>query len=179
MKHLLYFLILVNTINCIAQETKIETIEKLCEKYNNNTPGCAIGVVKDGKIIYQKGFGLSCLDYSVPNDINTKFFIGSITKQFTGACIAYLITENKVNSNDDIRKYIPEFPFYGDTIKVKNLLHHTSGIKNYEVAMDLSGIGFENYFNNFDYLLKLIAKQNNLDFKPNTKFSYSNSNYTL
>lgn len=178
MKISLYIIILLVFSNSMFSQNT-NSIEKLCEKYNESTPGCAIGVVKDGELIYQKGFGLSCLDYSVYNDINTKFFIGSITKQFTGACIAYLILENKVNPNDDIRKYIPKFPFYGDTIRVKNLLHHTSGIKNYEVAMDLSGIGFENYFNNFNYLLKLISKQNKLDFKPDTKFSYSNSNYTL
>jgi CubicO group peptidase (beta-lactamase class C family) len=180
MKRFLYLLLFsIFTISGSSQNSKIEKIEKFFEKYNDNTPGCAIGVVKDGELIYQKGFGSSCLDYSVPNNINTKFFIGSITKQFTGACIAYLVLEEKVNANDDIRKYIPEFPFYGDTIRVKNLLHHTSGIKNYETAMDMSGIQFDNYYSDYNHLLKLIINQSHLDFKPNTKFSYSNSNYTL
>jgi CubicO group peptidase (beta-lactamase class C family) len=167
------------TINSLSQNNKLESIEQLLKKYNNNTPGCAIGVVKDGEFIYQKGFGMSSLDYSVSNDINTKFFIGSITKQFTGACIAYLILEEKLNPNDDIRKYIPEFPFHGDTIKIENLIHHTSGIKNYEVSMDISGIWFDDDYCDYNYLLKLIINQSNLDFKPNSKFSYSNSNYTL
>ena len=180
MKRLLYLLIFsVFTITVSSQNSKIDTLERFFDNYNDNTPGCAIGVVKDGVLIYQRGFGSSCLDYSVPNDTNTKFFIGSITKQFTGACIAYLILEEKLNPNDDIRKYIPEFPFYGDTIRVKNLIHHTSGIKNYETAMDLSGLGFDSYSSNYNHILRLIFNQANLDFKPNKKFSYSNSNYTL
>jgi CubicO group peptidase (beta-lactamase class C family) len=180
MKRLLYLLIFsAFTISVSSQNSKIDTLERFFDNYNVNTPGCDIGVVKDGELIYQRGFGSSCLDYSVPNDANTKFFIGSITKQFTGACIAYLILEEKLNPNDDIRKYIPEFPFYGDTIRVKNLLHHTSGIKNYETAMDLSGIGFDSYSSNYNHILRLIFNQANLDFKPNKKFSYSNSNYTL
>lgn len=180
MKRFLYILFLsIYTISVFSQNSKVDAVEKLLEKYTDNTPGCAIGVVKDGEFIYQKGFGMSCLDYSIPNDINTKFFIGSITKQFTGACIAYLILEEKISPNDDIRKYIPEFPFYGDTIRIKNLIHHTSGIKNYELALDLSGIWFDDYYSDYNHLLKLIINQSSLDFKPNIKFSYSNSNYTL
>ena len=180
MKRYLYLLILsIYSISVYSQDSKVDMLEELLEKYTDNTPGCAIGVVKDGEFIYQKGFGMSCLDYSISNDINTKFFIGSITKQFTGACIAYLILEEKLNPNDDIRRYIPEFPFYGDTIRVKNLIHHTSGIQNYELALDLSGIWFDDFYDDKNHLLKLIINQNNLDFKPNAKFSYSNSNYTL
>lgn len=180
MKRYLYILLLsIYSISGFTQDSIVDTIEKLLEQYSYNTPGCAIGVVKDGELIYQKGFGMSSLDYSIHNDINTKFFICSISKQFTGACIAHLISEEKLNPNDDIRKHIPEFPFYGDTIMIKNLIHHTSGIKNYELAMDLLGIWFDEFYDEYNHLLQLIINQGDVDFKPNAKFSYSNSNYTL
>lgn len=162
-----------------SQNERIESIDKLFEKYNEGAPGCAIGVVKNGELIYQKGFGSANLDYKIPNNKHTEFMIGSLTKQFTGACIAILMSEKKINLNDDIRKYLPEFPFYNDTIRVSNLLYHTSGIKNYEIAMDMSGIGFNEIYDDYDHLLQLIYNQSNLIFTPGTKYSYSNSNYTL
>ncbi|MCG8697869.1 MAG: beta-lactamase family protein, partial [Bacteroidales bacterium] len=180
MKNTLVLLFLITTIsNILSQYQQIETIDKLFEQYNENTPGCAVGVVQNGEIIFQKGYGSACLNYSIQNNPSTKFLIGSLTKQFTGACIAMLIAENKLKLDDDIRKYIPEFPFYGDTIKISNLLFHTSGIKNYEIAMGMSGIGFDELYKDYNHLLNLIYSQSTLVFKPNTKYAYSNSNYTL
>jgi len=179
MKKIVILILLTFTIYSVySQNETIEPIDKFLEKYNKETPGGVIGVVKSGKIIYQKEFGSANLDYTFPNKVNTKFMIGSLTKQFTGACIAMLMTECKVNLDDDIRKYLPEFPFYGDTIRIKNLLYHTSGIKNYGIAMKMSGIINEVY-NDYDHLLHLIYSQSSLVFKPGTKYSYSNSNYTL
>jgi CubicO group peptidase (beta-lactamase class C family) len=180
MKKILISALLILTLNNVfSQIETIESIDNLFKNYNLNTPGCAIGVVKNGKLIYQKGFGSASLEYSIPNNLNIKFMIGSLTKQFTGACIAMLMTENKIKLDDDIRKYIPEFPFYGDTIRIRNLLYHNSGIKNYEIAMEMSGIGFNEIFDNYDHLLNLIYHQSSLVFKPDSKYSYSNSNYTL
>jgi len=149
-------LLFFTTYIVFSQNEKIESVDKLFEKYNENAPGCAIGVVKNRELIYQKGFGSANLDYKIPNNEHTNFMIGSLTKQFTGACIAILMTENKLNLDDDIRKYLPEFPFYGDTLRVSNLLYHTSGIKNYEIAMDMSGIGFNEIYDDYDHLLHLI-----------------------
>lgn len=178
-KNIILTLLIFMTNIVFSQSEMIESVEKLFEKYSENTPGCAIGVVKNGELIYQKGFGSANLDYLIPNNKHSKFMIGSLTKQFTGACIAILMAENKLNLDDDIRKYLPEFPFYNDTIRVSNLLYHTSGIKNYEIAMDMSGIGFNEIYDDYDHLLQLIYNQSSLVFKPGTKYSYSNSNYTL
>lgn len=162
-----------------SQKNKIKEIDYLYEKYNGNTPGCAIGVIKNGKLIYTKGYGSACLDYKNPITADTKFLIGSITKQFTGACIAMLITENKIKINDDIRKYISEFPFYGDTIRISHLLYHTSGIKDYGITMQMAGINLDDHYQDYNDLLSLILNQSNTVFKPGEKYLYSNSNYTL
>lgn len=162
-----------------SNENKVKEIDKLFDKYNKNTPGCAITIFKDGKCVFMKGYGSAYLETQSPIMPDTKFLIGSVTKQFTGACIAMLIVEKKVKMDDDIRKYIPEFPYYGDTVRISHLLYHTSGIKDYGITMLMKGIKLDDFYQDYDDLINLILNQSNVIFKPGEQFMYSNSNYTL
>jgi CubicO group peptidase (beta-lactamase class C family) len=140
--------------------------------------GCAVGVVKDGKLIYKRGVGLANLTYDVPNTPTMLFEVASTTKPFTAMAIALLAEQGKLSLDDDVRKYIPELPQYGDTITIRHLLHHTSGLREYEALIFFSGRGNENAHSEKE-MLNLIARQKNINFKPGSKYQYTNSGFLL
>ncbi len=144
----------------------------------NDMPGCAIGVVKDGRLVYKRGFGMANLDYDVPNTPSTLFNLASASKPFTAFCIALLAQQGKLSLDDDIRKYVPEMPKYDETITIRHLLHHTSGIREYQALIFFGGVNVDNALND-KAVLNMLARQKNLSFKPGAKHQYSNSNYHL
>src|SRR5579862_6942763 len=95
------------------------------------SPGCALAVYRDGRILYSKGYGLANIEENVAITPQTVFDIGSTSKQFTAASILLLEQQGKLSVQDDIRKYVPEIPDYGHKITILNLLNHTSGIRDY------------------------------------------------
>ena len=115
-------------------------IDKLFTPWNQpNTPGCAVGIFKRGEIVYAKGFGIANLENNAPIAPDTKFDIASISKQFTAAAIVVLNQRGKVSLDDDVRKFIPELPSYGRTITIRHLIHHTSGLRDYDTLLSLHG----------------------------------------
>ena len=135
----------------------------------------AMLVMQKGKVIYKKAFGMADKEWNVPNTVNTKFRIGSVTKQFTATCILQLAEQGKLSIDDKLSKYIPDYP-KGDSITIHMLLNHTSGIKNYtdlpefwpKAVLPLS----------IDSMIALF-KNEPLDFSPGTKWNYSNSGFFL
>lgn len=143
-----------------------------------NSPGVALGVIKDGKLIYKRGYGMANLENNIPITSETAFYIGSTSKQFTAMCIALLEEEGKISVEADIRKYLPEMPQYEKTITVRHLIHHLSGIRDYLTLWELSGRNFADSYPE-EEALALIARQKSLIFTPGEQYSYSNSNYFL
>jgi CubicO group peptidase (beta-lactamase class C family) len=144
----------------------------------NDMPGCAVGAVRDGRLVYKRAFGMANLDYDVPNTTSTLFNLASSSKPFTAASIALLAQQGKLSLDDDIRKYLPEMPKYDDTITIRHLIHHTSGIREYQALVTFGGLGTDNAYSDKD-ILNMLARQKNISFKPGTKHQYSNSNYHL
>lgn len=144
-----------------------------------DTPGCAIAAVYDGKIVYDHGYGMANLDYQIPIAPTSIFYIASDSKQFTAFSIALLAEEEKISLSDAITKYIPELPagVYG-RVTVANLVHHTSGVRDYWGLRELSGQTPDAPFSQKDFLA-LMANQTELNFAPGEKFLYSNSGYAL
>ncbi len=142
------------------------------------SPGCALGVIRDGHFIYQKGYGMANLDHNIPISVTTTFYIASTSKQFTAMSIALLARSGKISLDDDIRKYLPEIPQYQSPITIRHLIYHTSGIRDYLDLTGLSGRRTEDV-NTDDDFIKVIARQKNLNFKPGEKYLYSNSGYFL
>ena len=140
-------------------------------------PGCAAGVIKQGELIYAKGFGNGDLEHGSPLTTDSLFYIASTTKQFTAASVALLILQNRIGLDDDIRRYVPEMPNYDAPITVRDLIHHTSGIRDYFELVALAGRGDDSFDNAF--VVRLIARQKSLLFSPGSQFRYSNSNYIL
>jgi CubicO group peptidase (beta-lactamase class C family) len=144
---------------------------------SSETPGGVVGVIQDGMIIFEKAYGLADFETKTPNTTSTLFNLGSTSKQFTAAAILLLSRQKKLSLQDDIRKYLPDFPDYGYKITIENLVHHTSGIKSSDVLCLMAGTLFSKDNHEGDY--SLITRQKSLNFKPGDEFLYSNSGYIL
>jgi CubicO group peptidase (beta-lactamase class C family) len=166
----------------IAVAQSVDTlrqIDNLFSHWNNATPGGSVAVERDGKIIYHKAFGLSDLEYNVPNTIETIFEGGSLSKQFTAMAALLLVSEGKLSLQDDVRKYVPELPSYPGTITIQHLLNHTSGLKDWGVIGSIEGWPRTTRVYTQELALQIICRQRSLNFYPGNEYSYSNSNYSL
>lgn len=153
-------------------------LDSLFAPYTSQTPGAAVAIVKDGKVVFQKGYGMADLDHDIPITPQTVFNIASVSKQFTAFAIYLLASEGRISLEDDVRKYITELPDYRTVIKVKHLLGHTSGLRDQAAIGSLAG-NRSGDVSTPEQVLKLIAKQGNLNFTPGTAFGYCNTGYTL
>lgn len=144
----------------------------------SDSPGCALGVVRDGTLVYRRGYGMANLDYGIPNSPRMVYYVGSVSKQFTAAAIALLAAEGRLSLDDPVRKHIPELPDYGQPLTIRHLVHHTSGIRDIYALMDLAGIRMEDVFPD-EEMLALITAQKRLNFVPGSEYLYSNSGYWL
>jgi CubicO group peptidase (beta-lactamase class C family) len=156
-------------------------IDSLFAKWDKpDSPGCAVGVLRDGQFVYEHGYGMANLDYDIPNSPRMVYYIASDSKQFTAAAIGLLVLDGKLSLDDDIRKYLPEVPdyskLYGVPITVSDLVHHTSGLRDIFTLMGLAGIRAENVMTD-DSSMALIARQKEHNFKPCTEYLYSNTGY--
>lgn len=153
-------------------------IDSLYAAYTPQTPGAAVAVVKDGKVVFLKGYGMADLDHDIPITPQTVFNIASVSKQFTAFAIYLLASEGRISLEDDVRKYITELPDYHTVIRVKHLLGHTSGLRDQAAIWSLAGNRLAD-ISTTEQILKLIARQRNLNFTPGTAFGYCNTGYTL
>jgi CubicO group peptidase (beta-lactamase class C family) len=155
------------------------SIDGLFHQWNKlSSPGCAVGVVRNDSLIVAKGYGMANLEYGVPITPETVFHMASVAKQFTAYSIILLEKQKKLSLDDDIHKYLTWFPDLKETITIRNLLNHSSGIRDQWEMLVTAGTRLDDVITQ-DQILKILAKQQALNFKPGTDWSYSNSNYTL
>jgi CubicO group peptidase (beta-lactamase class C family) len=153
-------------------------VDEVFSFVERDAPGCALGVARDGKLAYGRGYGLANLDWGIPLTTSTVFDIGSTSKQFTSTALALLEMDGILSLDDEVRKWIPELPDYGSPITIRHLLNHTSGIRDYLTLMSLAGFEFANVFDEMDGV-ELITRQKALNFEPGSEYLYSNSGYLL
>ncbi len=152
-------------------------IDEVFAPYNRtDSPGCAVGVIQDGRLTFARGYGMASLELGVPNTPQTVFYIGSTSKQFVAAAAVLAEMDGYLSLDDDIRDYVPEIPDYGHTITIRHLIHHTSGLRDYLSLMAMGGWPYENVYTDA-WTLDLIARQRALNFEPGTTSLYSNSGY--
>jgi len=159
-----------------GQRDDIDTIFAAWDR--PDSPGCALGVVEDGELTYERGYGSANLDWQIPIATDTVFYVGSVSKQFTAASIALLAQDGLISLDDDIRGYFPEMPAYDRPITVRHLVHHTSGVRDIYTLMALAGIRLEDVFSD-EEAIALIAAQEETNFPPGEEYLYSNSGYFL
>lgn len=143
-----------------------------------DSPGCALGVIQDGKLVYARGYGQASLEHSVPITSRTIFDIGSTSKQFTAASIGLLVQDGKLRLEEEIHEWVPELAPWDDDVTLDHMLHHTSGIPDYLGLLSRAGHETEDLTTPAQ-ALELLAKVDKLSFTPGARFEYSNSNYFL
>ena len=169
-----------------ARRTDAQRVDSLSAKVDavfarwdrKDSPGCAVSVVHDGQVVHTRGYGMADLEHDIPITPSTVFYIGSDSKQFTGAVMALLAKDGRISLDDDVRKYVPELPKYEAPITIRQLLHHTSGLRDYYTLRDLAGQPADGVFGDAE-ILELITRQRELNFTPGSQHLYSNSGYFL
>lgn len=181
MKIILSILLLFVSIASFGQTDITNKIDSLLKAKVESEfePGITIGIVKGDKLTYHNSVGYMNLEYNIPYNDSTIFGLASVTKQFTSACIGVLEAQGKLSVNDDVRKYIPELEYHSDTIKIKHLLNHTSGIRNHNVLLDLRGFDYEHQGYTNKMIQELMFRQEGVNNRPGAKMLYSNTNYVL
>lgn len=142
------------------------------------SPGCALGVIRDGEFVYRRGYGLASLEYNVPLDADSVFRVGSVSKQFVAMLVLLLEEEGTLSLDDDVRRWIPELPDFGERIAVADLVYHTSGLRDYLELMALAGYRDQDYYTATE-LLAMLSRQRQLNFSPGARHLYSNTGYFL
>ena len=143
-----------------------------------NAPGCALAIYRDGAIVFARGYGMANLEFGVALSPRTVFDIGSTSKQFSAYSIGMLAREGKLSLDDPVRKHFPEMGAYADRITVRNLVQHTSGLRDYLTLMWLAGYRFDDVTDDQD-ALKLIVRQKAANFTAGSEWLYSNTGYFL
>ncbi|MEO7964712.1 MAG: serine hydrolase domain-containing protein [Gemmatimonadaceae bacterium] len=143
------------------------------------SPGCIVGVDRPGVPFFAKGYGMANLEYDVPLTAQSISESGSVAKQFTAAAVALLQLDGKLSLDDDIRKYLPEVPDFGARITIRNLLTHTSGLRDQWALLGLLGRGPGQQVHTMDIILDLVTHQRELNFPPGSEYLYSNTGYVL
>ena len=155
-------------------------IYRLFASYDKpDSPGFVVGIVYEGNIVFNQGFGQATLEHFSPITPNTVFDVGSMAKQFVGMAIALLEEHGKLSINDKIQKYLPEYPEYAQEIHLSNLLYHTSGIRNYTVLAYYTKGYHESDAITEEEVYDLLVRLRSLNFNPGERWEYSDSNYFL
>ncbi|MFL5612884.1 MAG: serine hydrolase domain-containing protein [Gemmatimonadaceae bacterium] len=162
-----------------AQDPAPAKIDAIFSRFDHrDSPGCILAVSRAGKISYQKGYGMADLERDVPITPASIFHVASISKQFTAMSILLLEEQGKLSIDDDVRKYIPELPDYGKRITLRNLVNHTSGIRDQWTLLELAGWREDDLITEDD-VMWAVTRQRALNFEPGAEYLYSNSGFTL
>ena len=153
-------------------------IDAVFADFGATTPGCAVGVVRGGVLVFGRGYGMANLEHGIPITTRSVFRTGSVSKQFTGAVVAIASLDGHVSLEDPLRKWIPELPDYGSPLTLLHALNHTSGLRDYLTLMRLRGLRGSDYYTG-EELIAVQAAQAELNFDPGAEYLYSNSGYYL
>jgi CubicO group peptidase (beta-lactamase class C family) len=158
----------------------IARIDRIFERWNSGeTPGCAVGVARDGSLALARAWGMADLEHGIPNSPATVFEAGSVSKQFTAAALLLLVQQGRLSLDDDVRTHVPELPDYGPAIRIRHLLNHTSGLRDWGSVAAIGGWSRSQRTHTHDHVLDILSRQRGLNFEPGAEYSYSNSGYNL
>ena len=160
--------------------TPVESrVDAVFSRWTTTTPGCAVGVGANGRTVLARGYGMADLEHDVRNGADTIFEAGSVSKQFTAAAILLLAKDGRLSLDDHVRKHVPELADYGTPITLRQMLSHTSGLRDWGNLAGIAGWPRGNRMHTHDDVLDILSRQRALNFTPGTRWSYSNSGYNL
>ncbi|BDU19978.1 serine hydrolase [Dyella sp. GSA-30] len=159
--------------------SKQQQVDALFAKWDNpDTPGAAVEVVKDGKVVYRHAFGMADIEQGRAITPSTIFHVASVSKQFTALSVLLLAQDGKLSLDDDVRRYLPELPDFGQVIRIRHLLNHTSGLRDQLNLLSMAGWRMDDVITGDD-AMRFVRRQHALNFAPGSEFEYCNTGYTL
>lgn len=163
-----------------AHDDRTKHVDALFADYAKPlSPGCAVGVMQDGKPAYSRGYGLASLELGVPIDpARTVLDVGSLAKPFTAMSVLLLEQDGKLSLDDSIRKHVSGLPAVFQPVTLGHLLHHTGGAGDYTPELVFGGVGMEDVAG-ADDVMRLLARRTSLTAPPGTRYEYSNTGYFL
>jgi CubicO group peptidase (beta-lactamase class C family) len=167
------------TIAVFAQDVPTQKVDQIFSVYDKpGSPGCSVGVIRDRDFIYRKAYGSANLELGVPLSPQSVFYMGSVSKQLTAAAVVLAVEQGFLSLDDDVRKYIRELPDYGHVITLRQMIHQTSGFRDFFTLLYLSGHDVAD-FNSPEDIFKIVVRQRGLNHVPGEEWIYSNTNYFL
>jgi CubicO group peptidase (beta-lactamase class C family) len=162
-----------------AADSKTPQVDKLFAAWNRtDSPGCAVGISRNGAVVYERGYGMANLELHVPVTPDTVFALASISKVFTAMSAVLAAQQGKLSLDDEVQKYIPEWTDRDDHVTIRHLLTHTSGVRDAFTLLGWTPGGYMTGDTNAA-IVNVLARQRGLNFPPGTKFEYSNGGYNL
>jgi CubicO group peptidase (beta-lactamase class C family) len=146
---------------------------------NTRSPGCVVGVTYAGVPVLERAYGMADLEHDVPNEPTSILEPGSVAKQFTAAAVVLLSLDGKLSLTDDIRRWFPELPDYGEAVTIRHLLNHTSGLRDWGSVAGIEGWPRTRRAVTHTHVLDIIARQKALNYRPGEYYSYTNSGFNL
>jgi len=175
---IVFVLVALAIVSASAADVATQKIDEVFATYSKPySPGCSVGVIRDGEFIFRKSYGQGSIELGAPLSSDSVFYMASVSKQFTAASILLAAEQSFLSLDDDVRKYIPELPSYRHTITLRQMLHQTSGFRDFLALTYLAGRDIST-LSSAD-ALKLIVRQKALNNLPGEEFIYSNTNYFL
>jgi CubicO group peptidase (beta-lactamase class C family) len=154
-------------------------VDQVFSKWTSTTPGCAVGVSRNGSVVLERAYGMADLEHDVRHAPQTIFEAGSVSKQFTAAAILLLARDARLALDDPVRKYVPELPDYGVPLTIRHMLNHTSGLRDWGNVAAIAGWPRTTRVHTHAHVLDIVSRQKALNFTPGTRWSYSNTGYNL
>jgi len=160
-----------------AQRARIDSV---FAPFDGTTrPGCAVAVGQGTTMLHERGYGMSDLQHGIPIGPTSIFHVASVSKQFAAFAVALLAQDGKLSLDDEVQRHIPELPNYGKKITIRQLIHHTSGIRDQWELLQMAGWRYpEDLFTQQD-VLEIVSRQKELNFVPDDEYLYSNAGYSL
>ena len=170
----------LGTASMRAQASQSALVDEIFKEFSTpGSPGCTAGAYQGARVVHRGAYGMANLDHDVRLSPSSVFHVASVSKQFTAAAILLLAADGKLSLDDEVRKFIPELPDFGQRITIRQLAHHTSGIRDQWDLLGLAGWRYSRDLITDDDVLQLLTRQKELNFPAGDRHLYSNSGYTL
>ena len=174
---LLFLILVFSGWTLSAQPASTAEIDTIFAAWNStHVPGGTIAIIEKGSVSYAKAYGMASLEYKVPNTRETIYNLASVSKQFTAFGIVLLEQQGKLSFEDDIRKHLPNLPDFGETITIRHMLNHTSGMRSLHALLGMAGWRDDDRRSNAD-LMRFMENQRELNFKPGAEYLYCNTGF--
>ena len=173
------FLGITTATTAPATDTNAKKVDQLFAAFEKpGSPRCSVGIIRNSSFVYKKSFGYASLEFGVPLTPESVFYVASVSKQFTAASVVLAAEQGYLSLDDDVHKYLPELPDYDHSVTLRQMLHQTSGFRDFFDLIELAG-GKPADIGSAADILKLIVRQKRLNNVPGAEWNYGNSHYLL